>query len=166
MNFLCKVAPSLNLEIGDFKMNLDCSDDTIQDKFAAHLNEYGLSYKTKDEYNFRLDLFTKKDEELKKINEKHSSFQVGHNQFSTMTPMELKITLGHMDDIFTPNAETLDFDINPKDLKESVDWRTVKNVVNPVKNQAHCGSCWAFSATGCVESAHAIATGELLNLSE
>jgi cathepsin L len=47
---------------------------------------------------------------------------------------------------------------------DSVDWRT-KNVVTPVKNQGGCGSCWAFSATETVESAYAMATGKLLQLS-
>lgn len=45
-------------------------------------------------------------------------------------------------------------------LPESVDWRT-KGVVNPVKNQLNCGSCWAFANVAAIESAAAIATGNL-----
>jgi cathepsin L len=47
----------------------------------------------------------------------------------------------------------------------SVDW-TTQGVVTPVKNQGNCGSCWAFSATGCTECRYAIATGSLNSLSE
>jgi C1A family cysteine protease len=49
---------------------------------------------------------------------------------------------------------------------DSKDWRDTSNTVNPVKNQQQCGSCWAFSTIGSLESRHAIATGDLLSLSE
>ncbi|OQR98539.1 cysteine protease family C01A [Thraustotheca clavata] len=46
-----------------------------------------------------------------------------------------------------------------------VDW-TQSKCVNQIKNQGNCGSCWAFSAAGVIESAHCIATGTLLDIAE
>lgn len=48
---------------------------------------------------------------------------------------------------------------------EIVDWRE-KGIVNAVKDQGQCGSCWAFGTIQACESAYALSTGKLLSCSE
>lgn len=49
-------------------------------------------------------------------------------------------------------------------LPESIDWRT-KGAVTDVEEQGKCGSCWAFSILGALESQQFRKTGHLIQLS-
>jgi len=57
------------------------------------------------------------------------------------------------------------FDEFDVEVPDSVNW-VEKDVVTKVKDQGQCGSCYAFSATGSMESIYAIKNNHLRNISE
>ena len=55
------------------------------ENFMQHVAEFGLSYGTIEEFNFRQNLYDLLDIELNRINATHDNFSVGHNFMSTWT---------------------------------------------------------------------------------
>ena len=90
MNILCMTATSLGFR-NFCQVNISME---IEQAFAEHASIHGLSYGTKDEYNFRLELFSQADAAIEKINAEEESFTVGHNFMSTWTRDEYKKILG------------------------------------------------------------------------
>jgi len=105
-------------------------DNALKPAFVNHMNKFGLSYGTQEEFEFRFQLFQQKDAELAKINsDPENTFTVGHNKFSTWTESEYKRLLGtHITDV---EADIVEFPEGP--IPDAVDWRA-KGAVNPVKN--------------------------------
>merc|ERR1711998_447907 len=138
--------------------------DTIpasEHAFFRFIAEHNRQYSTHGEYRHRLHHFSKY---LKAVEEHNSqngnTWTIGVNQFADYTPEERKAMLGYKAGLKQNNPVEK---LSATNLSDSMDWRSK---LPPVKNQAQCGSCWAFSAVGAMEGAHAIATGSVVSLSE
>jgi len=125
--------------------------------------KYGKRF-TSEENDHRYKIFASNLQTIKNHNNMESTYTMEANQFADLTEEEFKelyLTYTPLSLMGTEGRVHLD----TTNLAASVDWRT-KGVINPIKNQASCGSCWAFSAIGALEAAYAIKTGKLIDMSE
>merc|ERR1712216_1036412 len=157
---LCLVGVAFSAPLGNTEMTQMFS------QFKADFNKL---YATEAELLQRFEMFTKNVNFINNFNEKEAAnagYTMGINQFTDWTTEEFSAYL-------TYNASAKRHDnivlLDETNLEDSVDW-VAKGAVTPVKNQAQCGSCWAFSTTGSTEGALAIAAGlgenSLVSLSE
>lgn len=94
-----------------------------------------------------------------------SGYKMGINQFTDMTYEEFSSVM--LMDPASPVEKTPapQMKMKARATPDAYDARD-DGLLNPVKDQASCGSCWAFSAVGSMEAAWAKAGNELISLSE
>lgn len=143
--------------------------------FEDFCREFGRSYEPEsEEYRSRRAIFEARLEEVRAHNaDGGRAWQRGVNRFSDYTAEEFRASgrLGysrrlarHLSGQHVSNtAASKTHSVGSVELPASWDWRE-KGVVSTVKDQGHCGSCWAFATTATLESHLAIATGNLEEL--
>lgn len=60
MNFICGAIAFMGMDMCETPVSME-----VHQNFVEHVAEFGLSYGTQEEYNYRLSLFAKKDAEIK-----------------------------------------------------------------------------------------------------
>ncbi|XP_040904257.1 cathepsin O [Toxotes jaculatrix] len=139
----------LNSSAADF----DSFRETFHRKYEVNSEEF------KRRHLYFLDAI-KRHAHLNSFSTTLQSAKYGVNQFSDLSQKEFR-------DLYvraSTDRAPLFSGKKTEGLPAKFDWRD-KAVVAPVQNQQACGSCWAFSVVGAMQSVHAIGGSQLEQLS-
>ena len=131
--------------------------------FDQWKKDFGVTY-NQDENIFRRLIFEENVAKIIKHNADNTqTYEMGINQFTGLT--EAEFVANYLGSWAPEGIEKIEVqEVSMRDTND-VDW-TTKGGVSQIKNQGQCGSCWAFSATGVVESYALVKLGKSVNLSE
>lgn len=117
----------------------------------------------------RFAIFMENYKHILKFNAESTSVKLGLNKMADLTKEEFKqrylgFAFKEQDpEVIKANTIQLPRFVN---LPQTVNW-TAQGAVGPVKDQAQCGSCWAFATVGALESYHYLQYGgAMLSFSE
>jgi len=141
----------------------------VEKDWGAFKAKYSKKYLTIPEDIYRQEVFEENVDYINQHNQEAEqglhTFTLGLNEYADLSTKEWKMFLLGADVYKTPESSDVQDVLIDDETPESVDWRT-EGYVTDVKNQGHCGSCWAFSATGSMEGAWFKKQNKLVSLSE
>ncbi|XP_067004458.2 cathepsin L [Anabrus simplex] len=149
--------------------------ELVRQEWNTYKLEHGKRYSNPREEQLRMEIFMENKMKIAKHNEKFEkgevSYKMGLNQYGDMTHKEFVSMMTSPDrrlfkDELKEQRLRAEKFISRGDvsLPAAIDWRE-KGAVSRVKNQGSCGGCWAFGATGAIESQYLI-NGKNVSLSE
>jgi C1A family cysteine protease len=131
------------------------------DGFRSWAKEHGKVY-TVNEQARRFAIFKENMAVIERLNLDHPSATFGPNQFSDLTHDEFSAVYTNLH--LPSHVQSADFEVLPAQVSAELDLRYM---LPAVKNQAQCGSCWAFSAIGNAEGVtYKNNGGKVVSLSE
>ena len=136
------------------------------DKFSQFKKDFKKSYASPQENAYRFNVF--QDNLAIIAGHKNPSYTLGINKFADLTFVEFsnQYLMKNFETVKLTGQNKCSAATTPEpQALDSVDWAN-SGKVQRVKNQAQCGSCWAFSTVGSIESAYAISGKPMPDLSE
>ncbi|KAE8723433.1 Senescence-specific cysteine protease SAG12 [Hibiscus syriacus] len=143
-------------------------EPSLSERHKQWMAEYGRVYKNDAEKETRFKIFESNVQFIESFNAVGDrSYKLSINEFADQTNDEFRsYRNGYIRPQELPTRKQTSFRYeNVTSLPSSIDWRK-KGAVTPIKDQAQCGSCWAFSAIAATEGIHKLTIGELISLSE
>lgn len=139
-------------------------DSIVFKRFVEFTHKYDKVYSSMEEFTKRFEIFKANLIDVLAHDDFSGEHTMGITKFSDLTKEEFKakyLTLR------APNSwcQPAKFLNNLEAAPASVDWRE-KGGVSPVKDQGQCGSCWAFSTVGFLESQSLIKSQKAVTYSE
>ncbi|XP_049849541.1 crustapain-like [Schistocerca gregaria] len=144
-------------------------------EFSMFILKYSKTYKDEEEYMKRLEIFKQNLEVINEHNRRvDSTYSLGVTKFSDLSGEEFRMLQSNNRLKESPRLKKemirKGVEVHKRSdssaLPASVDWTKKQGMVNSIKDQGLCGSCWAFGSISALESAWAIKTGNLYSLSE
>merc|ERR1712212_836861 len=137
-----------------------------QNEWAAYKQKHGKVYSNIMEEFYRMKVYSDNKVFVEKHNAEHAegkhTYTVALNKFADLTTEEWSATYKGL-----VRRRSMPHEVHQivEEAPETMDWRD-QGVVSAIKDQGQCGSCWAFSATGSLESAWVLAGNSMVTLSE
>lgn len=137
--------------------------------FSSFQLHYKKVYATNEETAIRFKIFQNNMKRIDLLNQhEQATAKYGVTEHADLTPKEFSRKFLGLKPSLAKKSYKHGAPANitrVSDLPTDFDWRT-KGAVTEVKNQASCGSCWAFSTTGNVEGQWFLKKLQLVSLSE
>jgi len=147
-------------------VNARLTENEYQAEFTKFMADNGKEY-AHDAFFHRYNIFKANVARIMSHNMQNASYSMAINKFADLTAEEFKAMYTGaipVQNDFARKQNTVLLD-ETQPMASALDWRT-KGIVNAVKDQAQCGSCWAFSAIASTEGAIAQKSGKLQSFSE
>ena len=139
-------------------------DSLIFQQFQKFIKKYQKKYESINEFLARYEVFRKNV--MDTFKEENSLYRTGITKFSDLTKQEFaKIYLNlNYDALAMANFDPTIVKVSNA-APDAYDWRDYGRV-SPVKDQASCGSCWAFSTIANLEGLYYAKKGVMKTFSE
>ena len=150
-------------------LSSELDEQQIYKKYEKFIKKYNKTYSSIEEYINRYLIFRKNY--LNLISNKKNTpktWERGITKFSDLTKQEFRKQYLNLNPIIYDSLKEIDYEIPNKKNDEVPDEFNWLNEIpfDYVKNQKACGSCYAFSAIGNLESLYYLKTKKSILLSE